>query len=293
MERVRRAAVLLLTLGAHLAWACPTCTCGNPALLSIGADQPFDGRLRFGSTLRAWGQRETDGTSLRELRLDVLASWSPLRRWTFALNLPVQVRERTELSLARERGFGPGELDLSGRVLLVGADGFRPRHLVSAVLSARLPTAPTLVDGATQQPLAVDAQLGPGAFVPGGGLTWAAFIGDQVSTFVSLMGEVPLEGRYGLRIGPQVQLIASVQYQPWKFLGVRAGVDTRYEAPSALRGVTQTRFSGALLQALVDVVVSPVSTVLITVGARLPFADLRVGQPAQTPILLLSFVVDV
>ena len=290
---MRRAAVLLLTLGAQLAWACPTCTCGNPALLSIGADQPFDGRLRFGSSVRAWGQAEPDGTTLRELRLEVLASWSPLRRWTFALNLPLQVRERTEASLARERGFGPGELELSARVLLVGAEGFRPRHLVSAVLGARLPTSPTLVDGTTRQPFALDAQLGPGSFVPGGGLTWAAFIGDQVSTFVSLMGEVPIEGRYGLRIGPQLQLIASGQYQPWKFLGVRAGVDARYEAPSALRGVLQTRFSGALFQALVDVVVSPVSTVLLTAGARIPFADLRAGQPAQTPLLLVAVVVDV
>jgi hypothetical protein len=291
-----RVLALAAVVGPALAWGCPTCSCANPALTTMGSEQPFDGRVRLAATVRAWAQRDgtpqVDEAGLRELRLDLTASWSPVARWTFLLNLPLQLRERSDVSLARERGFGPGEADLSVRFLLVGATGFRPRHLVSLVLNARLPTAPTLSD-ASGRVFELDAQLGPGAFVPGGGVFWSAFIGDQWSTFVSLTGDVPLTGRYGLRVGPGVGLLASAQYQPWHFLGFRAGVDARYEAVSFLSGVPSPELAGVLVQAAADVVVAPVSALLLSIGARVPFVDTRPGPVSTTPILLLSVVVDV
>lgn len=287
----------LVVLGAAAATACPTCACGNPALLSMGADQPYDGRIRLGTTFRAWQQIDgavgVDQATLRELRLDLLVSWSPLRRWSFVLDLPLQVRERTDVALARERGFGPGEGSLSARVLLLGAEGFRPRHLVSLVGSVRLPTAPTLRDGKTGQQLELDAQLGPGSFVPGLGVSWAAFIGDQWSTLASLTAEVPIEGRFGLRIGPSVALIGWAQFQPWKWLGFRAGVDTRFEAVSFVSGMADASNSGVLLQALGDVVVAPTPKVMLSAGARVPFLDVRGAPHQQSPIFLVSLVVDV
>ncbi|PZR17360.1 MAG: hypothetical protein DI536_03280 [Archangium gephyra] len=291
-----RVAVVTSMLFASVALACPTCTCANPALTTIGADRPFDNRIRLSSTFRAWEQREGtqqyDASVLRELRMDLTGTWSPTARWTFLVNLPLQLRERTDVSLARERGFGTGEIDLSTRVLLVGVEGFRPRHLISAVAGVRLPTAPTLHD-ASGAVLNVDAQLGPGSFVPSVGMFWSAFIGDQWSTFVSLLGDVPIEGRYGLRIGPGLQALGAGQFQPWKWLGFRAGVDARYEFPSYLRGVEQTHLSGLLLQPLVDVIVSPHNRVLIVGGVRVPVLSTRPGPVTNSPTVLLSVVVDV
>jgi hypothetical protein len=34
--------LLVLCVLAPVALACPTCSCANPALTSMGADQPFD-----------------------------------------------------------------------------------------------------------------------------------------------------------------------------------------------------------------------------------------------------------
>lgn len=281
---------------ASAALACPTCTCANPALTTIGADRPFDNRIRLSSTFRAWeqrdGQAQLDAATLRELRLDLTATWSPTARWTFLVNLPLQVRERTDVSLARERGFGTGEIDVSTRVLLVGVEGLRPRHLVSLVAGVRLPTAPTM-QTSTGVALDVDAQLGPGSFVPSAGLFWSSFIGDCWSTFVSLLGDVPIEGRYGLRIGPGVQALAAGQFQPWPWLGFRAGVDTRYEFPSYLRGEEQRRLSGLLLQPLLDVIIAPISRLLIVAGARVPLLDTRPGPVWNSPTFILSLVVDV
>lgn len=291
-----RIGVVFSVLFASVALACPTCTCANPALTSIGADRPFDNRIRLASTFRAWEQRDgtkqLDVSVLRELRMDLTATWSPDARWTFLVNLPLQLRERQDVSLARERGFGTGEIDLSTRILLVGVEGLRPRHLISAVASVRLPTAPTLRASSGAE-LNVDAQLGPGSFVPSVGMLWSAFIGDQWSTFVSLMGEVPIEGRFGLRVGPGVQALGTTQFQPLKWLGLRAGVDARYEFSSYLRGVEQTHVSGLLLQPLVDVIVSPHNRVLIIGGVRVPVLDTRPGPVWNSPTAILSVVVDV
>lgn len=290
-----RLVVFSVLVAASAAMACPTCTCANPALTTIGADRPFDNRVRVSATFRAWeqheGTRDLDAVTLREMRADLTATWSPLARWTFLVNLPLQMRERSDVSLTKERGFGPGEIDVSARMLLLGVEGLRPRHLLSVVTSVRLPTAPTLfaADGVA---LDVDAQLGPGSVVPSVGLLWSAFIGDQWSTFVSLLGDVPIQGRYGLRIGPGIQALAAGQFQPWPWLGLRLGVDARYEFPSYYQGVEQTRLSGVLVQPLADVIIAPISRLLIVAGARFPVADSRPGPVWNSPTAVLSVVVD-
>ena len=97
----------------------------------------------------------------------------------------------------------------------------RPKALVSVLAGARLPTALTLAD-ARRVRLDTDAQLGPGALVPLLGVAWSGFFGDRWSALVSLVGEVPFEGRYGLRMGPAAVLVGLGQLQPLRWLGVHS-----------------------------------------------------------------------
>ncbi len=41
---------MVVVLGGSAVMACPTCGCANPALTTIGADQPFAGRLRLAAS---------------------------------------------------------------------------------------------------------------------------------------------------------------------------------------------------------------------------------------------------
>lgn len=284
-----RAVLTGLVLTAAQAFACPTCACGNPALTTMGNEQPRPNRVRLAMSARAWQQ--TTSERLRELRFDVTGSWAPTEWLSLAVSLPVQLRELEDASLARERGAGPGDIELMARAVVLGARSMRPPALVSVVLGARLPTAPTLIDR-QQRPLSLDAQLSAGAFAPMLGVTWSGFFGERWSGHASLSGELPLVGRFGFRPAPVLSSSLLGQFQPLKWLAVRAGLEGRLEGESALEGVMSSKLAGFLGQAALDVLFSPTSRVVFGVGMRVPVLDLRNGPVRVLPIIVGTVVVD-
>lgn len=284
--------VLLVSADAD---ACPTCACGNPALTAMGAEQPFAQRVRLATTLRVWQQDEgvanLDAVRLRELRLDLTASWSPTAWLTLSVNVPVQLREQLAVNLERQTALGWGEVDVSARAVVAGAGQLRPRALVSLIAGARLPSALTLRDR-ERRPLDVDAQLGPGALAPQFGVAWSGFFGDRWSAMASLMGELPLEGRFAMRMGPAAVLVALAQFQPLRWFGVRAGADARGELPSFVNGVADARLAGLLGSLLADVVFKLGQQAVLLAGVRAPLIDTRPGPVRTWPIPVLSLVVD-
>jgi hypothetical protein len=276
------------------ALACPTCTCGNPALTTVGAEPLFQNRVRIASSLRAWAQDDgtagLDAQTVRELRLDVTASWAFHRRAALTVSVPLQARELSTVSLAKERGFGLGEIEVNTRFVALADDARLAKYLVSVVAGARLPTALTLNDQ-SGAPLSLDAQLGYGAFVPLAGLTFASYLSDRWSLLASTLADVPLTGRFGARGGPGVTVFAAGQFQPRHWLGLRAGLEGRGEGVGLVNGEPDTARSGLLLQAAPDVLWSPSSSVVVMAGARVPFVN-ALGGARPSPSFHLSAVVD-
>lgn len=256
----------------------------------MGAEQPFVNRVRLATTLRAW-QQDQGALRLRELRLDLSASWSPTEWWTLVVNTPLQVREQRAFNLETQTAAGWGELDLMSRFVVAGAGQARPKALVSVSLGLRLPTALTVSD-ARRERLDVDAQLGPGAVAPQLAVAWSGFFGDRWSAMASLLSEVPLQGRYGLRMGPSATLVALTQFQPISTFGFRAGADVRAELPSMEGANQDSRLSGVLGSILADVIFRVGTRVLVLVGVRAPVVDTRPGPVRTWPIPLSSVVVD-
>jgi hypothetical protein len=264
-------------------------------MTAMGAEQPFLNRVRLASTLRAWQQDQgtaaVDALRLRELRLDLSMSWSPTAWLTLSANVPVQLREQLAVNLERQTALGWGEADVSVRVVVAGTGKLRPRALVSVIGGVRLPSALSLRDE-EQRLLDVDAQLGSGGLAPQLGVAWSGFFGDRWSALASLVGELPLEGRYGLRMGPAAVLVALAQFQPVRWFGLRAGVDARGELPSFVSGVADARLAGLLGSLLGDVVFSLGRQALLLIGVRAPVVDTRPGAVRTWPIPVASLVVD-
>jgi hypothetical protein len=274
--------------------ACATCTCGDPTLTSMGTEQPFTGRLRFASQVRAWGQTEgqegLDAHTLRELRMDVSAAWAPFSWLFLSATVPLQLRSLQDVSLARETAWGLGDMEVSAKAFVFRDRDFSPNHLVGVLVGARLPTSPTWRD-AEGTPLSLDAQLGAGSVAPLLGLAYTAFR-PQWSFIASATGYLPGRGREGFRAGPTLLTTLAAQYQPSTRWAMRLAMDGRLEAPADLRGEVELAGSGLLAYISPDILFSPTTDMVVQLGVRVPILNLLEGGVRPTPILQVAVAHD-
>lgn len=283
-----------LLLGAPAAYACATCACGDPTLTSMGTEQPFAGRLRLAATVRAWGlttgDAALDAVTLRELRLDVAASYAPLRWLFLSATLPLQARGVRDVSLARERSWGPGDLEVSAKVYVFRDREFSPDHLFAVLVGTELPTSPTVND-AQGRPLSLDAQLGTGSWDPFAGLAYTMFRGEW-SFIASATGYLPTRGRMGFRGGASLRSTLAAQFQPTSRWALRLAADTRLEATSERLGVPDPVGRGFIGFLSPDVLYSPATDVVVQLGVRVPVLNLLSGPVRQLPILQAAVAYD-
>lgn len=285
-------AVLLLLLPS-VGLACATCACGDPTLTSMGTEQPFSGRLRLATSLRAWGQtvgdESLDAVTLRELRLDVSAAYAPLPWLFLAATLPLQARTTQDVSLARESGWGVGDLEVSAKAYLLDK-AFSADNLFSLLVGVKLPTSPLQRD-ALGRPLSLDAQLGSGSVDPLLGVAFNAFRAEW-SFLVSATGYLPTRGHEGFQAGPALRTTVAAQYQPSTRWALRLAADTRLEAASNTEGARDPDGSGFIGYLSPDVLFSPTTDVVVQLGVRVPVLNLLTGPVRQMPILQAAVAYD-
>jgi hypothetical protein len=270
----------LLTLAALLASseasACASCANGDPTLTAaIGEEIPTGNRVRAGLMSRYWsraavshGNDHDHSLLLREVQLNLLASYAPTDRLVFALNAPVHARELSGGHGAPWRTLALGDVELAARWVMFRDREFSPNHLVSLLAGVELPTSPIHLDdsGTTLDP---DYQTGSGSFDPriGAGYSFFSF---PWSVQVSSSLRLPTRGTAGLRQGEQVELRAGAQRQFGFGLGARLTAEARYEGEEFVRGVPAEGSGGAIAYAAPSLLYSPVRELVLEATAHLP-----------------------
>lgn len=274
--------------------ACASCGCGDPTLTPMGTEQPFEGRLRLATQVRAWGsssgQTAVDAESLRELRMDLSVAYAPLPWLFLSATLPLQARTMSDVSLAREQGLGPGDMELGAKVFVYRDKQFSPDHLVGVLVGSRLPTSPLLRDAAGA-PLSLDTQLGTGSVDPFLGVSYS-FFRTHWSFLVSTTGYLPGPGRLSYRAGASLLTTVAAQYQPGTRWAVRLAVDGRLEGPAVRAGLPDVTDSGFIAFVSPDVLFSASQDVMVELGVRLPVLNLLRGNVSQTPIFQAAVAYD-
>lgn len=291
-------APLVLALAVPLkAAACASCGSGDPTLTSMGTEQPFQGRLRGATLLRYWGQDSEGGhhgmpgESLRELRLDVSASYAPVGWLQLAATLPLHARELSGGMLEPQRAFSAGDVELGARFLVWRDKELAPAHLVSALAGVKLPTAPQQRD-ASGEPWDADAQVGSGSVDPRVGAAYAFFAAPW-SLYTSLVLQWPTEGFGGHRMPRSLRGAVAGQYQLGPRVAVRLGVDTRLDGPEAHHGEPMPDTAGFIAYAAPDLLFSPRQDTAVQLGVRVPvLSTFAHGQPEERPVLSLALIHD-
>lgn len=290
---------LALAAGApRPAAACAVCACGDPTLLTMGAELPFAGRTRASVELLSRtdrvGRPGIDQVILDEQSATLGLAYAPARRWVTALTVPVGRRVVTDANLARTTVWSPGDLGLRARAVAWSGAGRGARAFGPSV-GLRLPTAP-VGRGPDGAPLSMSAQLG-GGVLKGAVGAWGLWTRGAWSAWGSAEGEAPAPGGswrgFAETPGPGLRATALAQWQPRLAAGLRAGFDARLDAPARDAGGRPARDTGgALAFARADLVWSPGTDWVVVAGGALPVWEALRGAHDEGPTLGLGLTRD-
>lgn len=267
-----------------VAIACSTCTVGDPAITVMGAEQPFENRLRSALTVRhathRWGVPGVTAEEVSEQRLEASLSYAPTDRLSISVLVPVVRRTLTYVNLASDRQVSLADLEVRARVFVLRDRRLSPRHLGAVMVGVEVPTAPrrTDRDGTT---LPLELQTGSGSLDPTVGLTYSFFANPFSFHAVSSV-LLPTPGFDDSRSGISWRTSLVGQLQPWSFLGGRFGFDARLDgaADEGAAGVDPN--SGGFVGFLsAGVVSSPGDDLVLQVTLSLPVVQAFRGQQGE------------
>lgn len=299
MHSPRESLLLLLLVSGWLCHArpvhaCATCAVGDPTLTSMGAQQPFDGRVRAAAELmyrtERIGRTGVDRTDIREARLLSMLAYAPWRQLMLTLQVPVVARDVRLVNLAQERFAHLGDVELQARAYVYTDRALAPRHLLACVAGARLPSAPLRRSAGGQ--VEPELQTGTGSLTPVLGLTYAHFAGKW-SVYAGELVYLPLAGRADFRAGAAWLGTHTLQYQVTPAWALRLGLNLRLDAPLRIAGVADPHGGGLALFAAPALLWSPATDLVIYLEANVPAVHATRGAHAEGTALTLGVALDV
>ncbi|MCA9517377.1 MAG: transporter [Myxococcales bacterium] len=288
MTLARAAAFLVAVAGAaaaaapERARACAACSLGDPTLAAFGTERPYEDRLRFTFEGRyredAVGEARVDRVALEELRAELGAAWAPADDLFLQLALPVLFRHLREVNLAETSLLATGDLELRARWQLTRG--------LAATAGVSLPTAPTArrADGSA---LPRELQPGSGSVDPSLGV--AGTLDDYP---LSLTGSAWLTAPTG-DAGLSARLSVAAQAQLAPALALRVAVDGRVDGKSTEHGVTERDSGGAIAFIGADVVISPATDLVLTIGGRAPVWNALAGWHDEGVVMFVGVAYDI
>ena len=257
---------------AAQAFACGTCSVGDPTLTIVGFEQPKANRVRTSATLRhrndSIGETAVDELTLSEQRLELAGAYSPTDRISLSLMMPLVHRLITEVNLAEASIWAPGDLDFRVRGVIWRDRKFAPRHLVSLIGGLEFPTSSIEYD-TDGVPLPLEFQAGTGSWDPIVGAAYTMF-SDPWSVYVSSVAVFPTTGIADTRASTSFRQTALGQYQPWTFLAFQVGAEFRLDGPGYIGGVRDPNTGGHITYGTLGLVALPHEKVVMHVTAALP-----------------------
>lgn len=239
--------------------ACAVCNAGDPTLTSMGAEQPYQGRLRPSFSLQyrtdEIGQPRIDQLKLSEQRLDINLAWAPQARLFVTGTMPVLRREVRYVNLAKRTMVGPGDAELRVKYFLWKDQDFGAKHLVAALLGVKLPTG-QVEQGADGRTLPAELQPGTGSIDPLAGLSYAHFAWPW-SVYASVQLFATTKGTEGMRASRSVRATAVAQWQATATVALRLGLDGRVDGKAIEDGRAERDSGGFIGFVSPEVLLSP------------------------------------
>lgn len=298
MTRASWLAVLLFFVASsveRLAVACATCGCGDPTLTAMGAEKPFQNRLRASLDARYRsddiGQPKVDQIQLREGRFDGQIAWAPSERLFLLGTAPLLQRSVRYVNGGETGTTALGDIELRAKAFVFVDRSFSARHLFAVTAGLKMPTAPRQRNEADGTFLPIEAQPGTGSWDPLLGMSYAYFP-RPFSFYASVQGSAPLRSTREFRASPSVRTTTTLQYQALPWLAPRLGVDTRLDARSYEDGLPERDSSGFVAFLSPELLLSPTVDLVVVLSARVPILQALAGYHEEGPVFGAAVAYD-
>lgn len=273
--------------------ACAVCATADPTLAASGEEQPFRGRLRLDADARV-GRVEAGTTSLDDRRVEIATTWAPVRALELGFAAPYLFREIREATFRTTDHATIGDVELRANLLAFESRGAFGRRRFGLIGALKFPTAP-IENDSRGVPLSSVLQPGCGSIAPTLGAYYSAGRAAW-SFYASASLFLPFTVREGPHAGDSFRASGHVQFQPallfGRFAG-RLGVFTRLDASGELApGVDDPSSGGFVAYLTSELVFSPLTDFVVTIGAFFPVIEALRGVHRESAIAALTVAYD-
>ena len=285
------ACMLALAAGPRVARACAVCATADPTIVASGEEQPFRGRLRLDADVRL-GHVDVGPFSLDDRRVEIGATWAPIRALEISLAFPYLFRHLSEASSLEPFDHATlGDVELRATMLAYESRGAFGRRRFGLLGALKFPTAP-IENDPRGVPLSSVLQPGCGSIAPTLGAYYFASR-DAWSLFASVSLFLPFQVREGPHAGDSARASFHVQFQPESHFAGRIGVFARLDASGNLTPSTDDPNSGGFIgYATGELAFSATDDLVITIGAFVPLVEALRGAHHESAIGALTVAYD-
>jgi hypothetical protein len=285
--------VLLAVLLPASAQACSTCMVGDPTQSLMGAEKPYEDRLRMSldylSRSEELGREGFNKKTIDEQRFSLSAAYAPSRRWMLGVSLPYVNRELESFNLSKESVSSIGDVTVTVKNFMQEKTAMQ-KHMYGFLGGLKLPTASEQTD-ASGAPLDFDVQAGQGATVLNAG-GWYAHFNFPYLFYASASYHVASEGYQDFQAGDALTYNATAQYATGYSLSYYLGLEGRSSQSDTFDGVDDPDSGGTIVFAAPGIIYTVMTDLLINAVVKLPVVDALDGDHEEGTIISIGVTYD-
>jgi hypothetical protein len=290
--RIITAACLLATVPPQTL-ACSTCMVGDPTQSLMGAEKPFENRLRvsvdFMDRSEELGVAGVNKKVIDERRITTNIAWAPSRRWMLGLSIPYVNRHLESFNLSDQEITSLGDVSLSIKSFMQEKESFQT-HMYGLMGGIKFGTAreQSDVNGVVYD---FDVQTGQGADVINAG-GWYAHFRYPWMFYTSATYHVAGKGYQQFQAGDAMVFNANAQWAQSPKLSWYVGAEGRYSERDRFAGVEDADSGGTIVFVTPGLIYTLRDDLLLNAVIKLPAIDKLNGEHEETTIFSIGLTYD-
>lgn len=291
---IRKSILFLSCLVASpVALACSTCMVGDPTQSLMGAEKPFENRLRMSvdylSRSEELGVEGFNKKDIDENRVSLSLAYAPSTRWMFGLNIPYVNRQLESFNLSSQEVTTIGDITITVKNFMQKKESAQ-KHMYGFLGGLKLPTAEEQDDD-NGVPLDFDVQAGQGATVVNAG-AWYAHFNYPYLFYTSASYHVASSGYQEFQAGDALVYNATAQYSSKHDLAYYLGLEGRSSQKDTFSDIDDEDSGGTIVFIAPGLIYTIKQDLLLNATVKFPAIDQLNGDHDEGTIFNIGLTYD-